>query len=99
MAKGDFTSEADKPLSLDARRWDPPGPRHRKQLGWYLGSQGGGVVCRNGRGGLCAAVRAGEARGGRGGLGGGRAEGSFLPTGEEKQMYFSAFERKGVHFF
>lgn len=28
-----------------------------------------------------------------------RAEGSFLPTGEEKQIHFSAFQRKGVSFF
>lgn len=27
------------------------------------------------------------------------AGGSFLPTGEEKQIHFSAFQRKGVSFF
>lgn len=53
----------------------------------------------NSRGGLCAAVRAGEARGGRRGLGRRRAQGSFLPTGEEKQIHFSAFERKEGQLF
>lgn len=40
-----------------------------------------------------------QSEGGRGGLGRHRAEGSFLPTGEEKQIHFSAFQREGGQLF
>lgn len=77
----------------DALRWDCPGSS------WQLGQRWEAGRGRIGRqGGLCAAGRAGTARVGAGGSQH-TAEGSFLPTGEEKQIRFSAFQRKGGQLF
>lgn len=84
-------SEVGKLPRTDVQRCDSPRSPAPHAAGIGFGRRGGVVVRRTSQGGLCAAVRAGRARVGAGG--------SFLPTGEEKQIHFSAFQRKGVNFF
>lgn len=96
---GDFMSEVSELPRTDAQRWGLPWVPGAARSGESdLGGEAEGASPALGREGCVqpsVLAEQGWARGARQQ----RAEGSFLPTGEEKQIHFSAFQRKGVSFF